>query len=117
MQTAKLNCKIKTFRILSYSNCLNLQGYLTFWQIKIKCKKAIITGLALNELFLYSFSAFKMSDNEDFEEQLRLEEEERKFKNKTVDIEDGRIRTDSDGTIYEWNAEKQAWFPKVILFF
>jgi len=41
-------------------------------------------------------------DEEEFEEQIRLEI-----------IEDGRVKIDEDGTEFEWDAKKKAWFPKV----
>ena len=47
---------------------------------------------------------------DDFERQLQLEKEEQKK------IEQGYTYTDpSDGTVYEWDDVKQAWFPKVQL--
>ena len=49
-----------------------------------------------------------MAEEDDFERQLQLEKEEQSK------IEQGYTYTDpSDGTEYEWDAEKQAWFPKV----
>ena len=50
-----------------------------------------------------------MSDEDiTFEEQLRLEalEKEKKAHQKT--------RVDEDGTEYEWDEKKRAWFPKVL---
>lgn len=51
-----------------------------------------------------------MSEDITFEEQLRLEalEEEQKVNQKT--------RIDEDGTEYEWDEKKRAWFPKVSSF-
>ena len=46
---------------------------------------------------------------EEFEEQLRLE----KLADQKTDNNEIRTRTDSDGTVYEWDSEKKAWFPKV----
>lgn len=47
-----------------------------------------------------------MSDEEfDFEEQIRLEKEEK--------LKAAKRRVDEDGTEYEWDEAKQAWFPKV----
>ena len=48
----------------------------------------------------------------DFEEQLELErlEQERKAK---LAKESKEERVDPDGTVYEWDTEKKAWFPKV----
>lgn len=54
-----------------------------------------------------------MADNEDFEKQLKLEELE-KVKQENADITDPYTYTDPDGTVYEWDHEKQAWFPKVL---
>ncbi|XP_071801108.1 17S U2 SnRNP complex component HTATSF1-like [Asterias amurensis] len=49
-----------------------------------------------------------MAEEDDFERQLQLEKEEQSK------IEQGYTYTDpNDGTEYEWDAEKQAWFPKV----
>lgn len=42
-----------------------------------------------------------------FEEQLKLEELERRKR-------DGALtKKDPDGTVYEWDDDKKAWFPKV----
>ncbi|XP_041354933.1 HIV Tat-specific factor 1 homolog [Gigantopelta aegis] len=46
--------------------------------------------------------------SEDFEEQLRLEQEEKKKKQ----TGEGTY-IDSDGTEFEWDAAKKAWFPKI----
>ena len=51
-----------------------------------------------------------MSDDEDFEEQLRLEQAE---KEKRETLNHGRTKVDDDGTVMEWDADKGAWFPKV----
>jgi len=52
-------------------------------------------------------------DDEDFVKQLELEELEKK-KKENEGTADPYVYTDpNDGTVYEWNAEKQAWFPKV----
>ena len=50
-----------------------------------------------------------MSDLEDFEEQIRLE--------KLASEAAAKLKTkkDDDGTEYEWDESKQAWFPKVII--
>ena len=49
-----------------------------------------------------------MAEEDDFERQLLLEKEEQYKK------EQGYTYTDpNDGTVYEWDQEKQAWFPKV----
>jgi len=49
---------------------------------------------------------------DEFEYQLRAEQEEREGKHK------GEVSTKtyvdpSDGTVYEWDEEKNGWFPKV----
>ena len=58
-----------------------------------------------------------MSEEEDevdeFEAQLRQEQAAKAETNEI--IEHGRVRKDEDGTEYEWDAEKKAWFPKVCL--
>ena len=51
-----------------------------------------------------------MSDDEDFEEQIRLQNEE---KEKRENLDHGRTKVDEDGTVMEWDADKGAWFPKV----
>ena len=49
------------------------------------------------------------TEEDDFERQLQLEKEEQ-YKQ-----EQGYTYTDpNDGTVYDWDTEKQAWFPKVI---
>ena len=49
-----------------------------------------------------------MEDQEEFERQLALEQEEQRKQSQ------GYLYTDpDDGTVYEWDDEKQAWFPKV----
>ena len=56
-------------------------------------------------------------DEEEFEEQLRQEKlEAQRAENREV-IEHGRVRVDEDGTESEWDAQKQAWFPKVVFYF
>lgn len=56
-----------------------------------------------------------MSEEEDeldeFEEQIRQQKAASAETNEI--IEHGRIRKDSDGTEFEWDADKKAWFPKV----
>lgn len=42
-----------------------------------------------------------------FEEQLKLEELERRKRDGTL------TKKDPDGTVYEWDDDKKAWFPKV----
>ncbi|XP_045197517.1 HIV Tat-specific factor 1-like isoform X2 [Mercenaria mercenaria] len=48
----------------------------------------------------------------DFEEQLELEKLEQEHKAKLAKEGKGE-RVDPDGTVYEWDTEKQAWFPKI----
>lgn len=48
----------------------------------------------------------------DFEEQLELERLDREKKEKEQEGPPG-VKTDPDGTTYEWDPEKKAWFPKV----
>ena len=61
-----------------------------------------------------------------FEEQIRLEEEEQKRKSEEADAAkaeadefgrvfsaDGQTYTDKDGCLFEWVADKSAWFPKI----
>lgn len=48
----------------------------------------------------------------DFEEQLELERLEQEHKEKLAKEGKGE-RVDPDGTVYEWDSEKQAWFPKI----
>ncbi|XP_067945881.1 17S U2 SnRNP complex component HTATSF1-like [Watersipora subatra] len=52
--------------------------------------------------------------DEEFEEQLRQERDEaaRAAESKEV-IEHGRVKTDEDGTEFEWDAKQKAWFPKI----
>lgn len=56
--------------------------------------------------------------DEDFEEQLRMEArakqlEEDSGQSTGEKLEQGRTKVDPDGTVYEWDAAKKAWFPKV----
>ncbi len=46
----------------------------------------------------------------DFEEQIRLHEQEQKKKDEK---KHGKTKVDDDGTVMEWDADKKAWFPKV----
>ncbi|XP_062610063.1 17S U2 SnRNP complex component HTATSF1-like, partial [Saccostrea cucullata] len=48
-----------------------------------------------------------MEEEISFTEQLELEELERKKK------EGALTKTDEDGTVYDWDEEKRAWFPKI----
>ena len=47
----------------------------------------------------------------DFEEQLELERLEKERLEKEGDHPKEKV--DPDGTVYEWDAAKKAWFPKV----
>ena len=51
-------------------------------------------------------------DNEEFEHQLRLEAKEKALKEKN-EKDNPNLRRDPDGTLFEWDAEKKAWFPKI----
>ena len=54
-----------------------------------------------------------MSNSDDeFEEQLRQEAAEKQRK---TDITEGKIKVDPDGTAYDWDEAKKAWFPRVML--
>ena len=48
----------------------------------------------------------------DFEEQLELERLDREKKQKEAEGPPS-VKVDEDGTTYEWDPEKKAWFPKV----
>ena len=50
-----------------------------------------------------------MSDDE-FANQLQQEAEERE-RNERLKAE--KVKVDPDGTVYEWDEDKKAWFPKV----
>ena len=59
-----------------------------------------------------------MSEAEDFEFQLRAEREFSGRSNEEVREKGDGTRTyvdPSDGTVYEWDEDKQGWFPKVSL--
>ena len=60
-------------------------------------------------LFLIFRKSIMAGADVTFEEQLKLEEEERKVREGTSD----KIRVDPDGTVMEFDEEKRAWFPKV----
>ena len=59
----------------------------------------------------------------EFEEQLKQEEAERQLARSVVNNEGGQenvvalgngsLRRDPDGTLYEFDATRKAWFPKV----
>ena len=49
------------------------------------------------------------NDLKEFEDQLEQEALEKRIN----DVDDNRIRKDPDGTVYEFDVVKQAWFPKV----
>lgn len=58
----------------------------------------------------WSWFSFQMAEEEEeisFEEQLKLEELERRKRDGTL------TKKDPDGTVYEWDDDKKAWFPKV----
>ena len=59
-----------------------------------------------------------MSESEEeydeLEEQLRQEKLEKERRDNCSDIEHGRQRVDPDGTVYEWDSVKMAYFPKVL---
>ncbi len=64
---------------------------------------------------MWLVSAGRMSDEEDFADQLEQEERAREAEEDEPDpMSQGRTRVDPDGTVYEWDSEKKAWFPKVI---
>lgn len=50
---------------------------------------------------------------DDFEYQLRAEEEEREGKHSGEVVNTKTYVDPSDGTVYEWDKEKNGWFPKV----
>lgn len=53
-------------------------------------------------------------DDEDFQKQLELEKLEQQKKERVAAGTDPYTYVDpNDGTVFEWNTEKQAWFPKV----
>lgn len=57
-----------------------------------------------------SWFSLQMAEEEkelSFEEQLKLEELERRKRDGTL------TKKDPDGTVYEWDDDKKAWFPKV----
>ena len=49
----------------------------------------------------------------DFEEQLKLE----KLEKDRLASGAPKERVDPDGTVYEWDYSKNAWFPKVLVMF
>ena len=52
-----------------------------------------------------------MAEYADFEEQLRMEEKEKSKETAK------KTRKDEDGTVYEFDEEKKAWFPKIDEYF
>ena len=55
-------------------------------------------------------AASKNTDIDEFEFQLRAQQQFQK----THESSDGQTYTDpTDGTVYEWDSQKKAWFPKV----
>jgi len=59
-----------------------------------------------------------MDDDEDFEHQLQQEADERHRQDAGSDpgntVDSGATRVDEDGTVFEFDMEKRAWFPKVL---
>lgn len=56
--------------------------------------------------------------DEDFVRQLELEELEKKKSENSGETSDPYTYVDpNDGTVYEWDIEKKAWFPKVMNLF
>lgn len=54
------------------------------------------------------------NDDIDFKTQLEYEEREKRIQENSTSTADPYSYTDpNDGTVYEWNHQKQAWFPKV----
>lgn len=52
--------------------------------------------------------------NEEFEDELRLQQEAEERENiKKTDSK--KTRVDDDGTVMEWDEQRRAWFPKVII--
>ena len=58
-----------------------------------------------------------LDKEENFEDQIRLEEiEKEREKDEGTDVlGQARTRKDDDGTEYEWDTHKKAWFPKVCI--
>ncbi|KAK2183167.1 hypothetical protein NP493_321g00001 [Ridgeia piscesae] len=58
-----------------------------------------------------------MDDDEDFEHQLQQEADERHRQDAGSDpgntVDSGATRVDEDGTVFEFDMEKRAWFPKI----
>lgn len=53
--------------------------------------------------------------NKEFKEQLRMQE---LYAQRNTDDSDPYTYTDpEDGTVYDWDHDKKAWFPKVWFFF
>lgn len=52
-------------------------------------------------------------DNEDFEHQLLLEAKEKALKEKSEQENPYLTRDPNDGTLYEYDPDKKAWFPKI----
>jgi len=48
--------------------------------------------------------------NEEFVQQLRMQQ---LYGQRNADGSDPHTYTDPDGTVYDWDHEKKAWFPKV----
>ena len=55
-------------------------------------------------------AASKTTDIDEFQFQLSAQQQFQK----TQESSDGQTYTDpTDGTVYEWDSQKRAWFPKV----
>ena len=52
---------------------------------------------------------------DEFELQLKQEEQERLTKKEGSKLPRGLTYTDEDGTVMEWDSDRQAYFPKVIV--
>lgn len=76
-------------------------------------------NLCWNLMFLVYKCFLQMSSggeaNKEFKEQLRMQE---LYAQRNADDSDPYTYTDpEDGTVYDWDRDKKAWFPKVGLFF
>lgn len=52
-------------------------------------------------------------EDEDFEHQLRLEQQEKARAETAAEADPYTYKDPNDGTVYEWDHEKRAWFPKI----
>lgn len=55
------------------------------------------------------------STKEEFEEQIRQEQIVKDCAGDEDSIGKARTRVDEDGTVFEWDMDKKAWFPKVVV--